>query len=235
MLDNHFLFSGNGNDLQVMNNLYRYAEESGIPSAFPFSIIFPHYESLRQIRFEAYLLILLMGLSTFLLTWLIFFSLIKAFLIVLHLLILLSGCLTCLYLFHQLSFNFANALWLYIMPIIFLDTLIHTSFNPRQSKWKYNRVILSLIISLIILSFFPIETYIFIFIRNSLLYQTVIVLVLINILLPSWNYILRQCLKKKKKKKKRVAMNETNQSGHVVGMESENLVHEPNGNAHNSI
>lgn len=216
-----------------MNNLYDHAEKSGLPSVFPFSIIFSHYESLDEIRFEVYLLILLMTSSTFLLTGLIFFSLIKSLQLVLHLLILLTGCLTCLYLFNQLSFNFANALWLYIMPIIYLDTFIHTTFNRRQSKWQYNRVILSLIISLIILSFFPIETYIYIFIRNSLLYQSVITLGLINIFLPAWNAILRRCLKKKKKKKdKRTRMNEFD---NVPRMECENLVHESNGNANKTI
>jgi len=181
--------------------MYTYAQQSSIPSIFPFSIIFPHFESLAQIRIEVYLLILIMVITTLIITLLICFSFEKTLLIFLHLLILLSGNLACLYLFHNLTFNFANALWLFIVPAIFLDTLIHASFNIKKSKWKYNRVILSLIMSSIVLLLFPIETYVFHIIRNSLFYQSIICLVLINLILPSWHYIIKTCLKKIKAKK----------------------------------
>ena len=211
---------GDGNDLRVMDNMYRYAEESSMPSVFPYSIIFSHYESLRQIRFETYLLILILSISTLIVTLLVFFSLVKSLLVFIHLLIVLGGSLTCLYLFHRLTFNFANALWLYIVPVIFVETLLHASFNLSKSKWKYNRVILSLIISLIIFSFFPIETYMFLLIRNSLIYQAILCLIAINLLLPSWNAIRKTCLKKKQP-----TIHETN----PVTRECQNLVHGANG------
>jgi predicted Na+-dependent transporter len=144
----------------------------------------------------------------------------------------LTGSLACLYLFHNLSFNFANALWLYIVPVIFLDAIIHVSFNIIESKWKYNRIILSLIMSLIIFSFFPIESYIFLIIRNSLIYQSIICLILINWILPSWNYIIITYFKKNKKEKPAIV--ETNQSS-TTGTEIQNLVYEPNGNTNGSI
>jgi len=227
-----FLSLGDRDALRIMNNMYRYAQQSSIPSMFPYSIIFPHYESLGQIRIEIYLLILIMIISTFVITLLFFFSFEKTLLIFLHFLMVLTGSLACLYLFHNLSFNFANALWLYIVPVIFLDTIIHVSFNIIESKWKYNRVILSLIMSLIILSFFPIETYLFLIIRNSLIYQSVICLILINWILPSWNYIIITYFKKNKKEKP--AIGETNQSS-TTGTEIQNLVYEPNGNTNGSI
>ncbi len=214
--------------------MYNYGRQSSIPSIFPYSIVFPHYESLGQIRVETYLLILVMVIITFIITLLIFLSFEKTLLIFFHFLTLLSGSLACLYLFHNLSFNFANALWLFVVPVIFLETFIHASFNLTKSKWKYNRVILSLIISLIILSFFPIETYIFHIIRNSLIYQSIICLVLINLILPSWHYIIETYLKKNKMEKVPITIIDTNQSS-TVGTEIQNLVYEPNGNVNGSI
>lgn len=218
-----------------MNNMYNYAQQSSIPSIFPYSLVFPHYESLGQIRFEIYLIILLMIIITFVVTLVIFISFGKTFLIFLHLLALLSGSLACLDLFHNLSFNFGNALWLYIAPVVFLDTIIHACFNITKSKWKYNRVILSLIISLIILSFFPIETYIFHIICYSLIYQSIICFLLINLILPSWYYIIETYLKKNKKEKiPPTTIVDTDQSL-TVGTEIQNLVYEPNGNANGSV
>ncbi|CAF3212379.1 unnamed protein product [Rotaria sp. Silwood2] len=227
---------GDREDLRTMNNLYTLAQQSSIPSIFPYSLIFPHYESLGQIRMEIYVLILLMVIITFLIIFLMFISFEKALLIFLHLLILLSGSLTCLYLFHNFSFNFANALWLYLTPIIFLDTIIHTTFNVKKSKWKYNRIIFSLIISLIIFSFFPIETYIYHIIGYSLIYQLIICFILINIILPSWFYIIKTVLKKKTKITKipSTIIIDTNQSL-IVAPEIQNLVYEPNGNMNGSI
>lgn len=213
-----------------MNNMYTYAQQSSIPSIFPYSLVFPHYESLGQIRQDIYVLLLVMMIITFIMTLLIFLSFEKTLLIFFHWLILLSGSLACLYLFDNLSFNFANALWLYAAPIIHLDTIIHVCFNISKSKWKYNRVILALIISLIVLSFFPIETYIFLIIRNSLIYQSIICLILINLILPSWYYIIELYLKKNKKEKipTTTTINDTTQPL-TVGTEIQNLVHKPNG------
>jgi hypothetical protein len=89
--------------------------------------------------------------------------------------------------------------------------------------------------SLIILSFFPIETYIFLIIRNSLIYQSVICLILINLILPLWNDIVQTYFKKNKKEKIPLAtIADTNQSSNT-GTEIQNLVHEPNGNTNGSI
>jgi len=219
-------FLGTRKDVETMHKMYKYADESKIPSIFPYSIIFPHYESLERIRTEVYLMLLFVIIFAILITIFIFFSLKKTFLIVLHILILYSGNLTCLYLFHNLSFNFGNALWLFVLPIIFLDTLIHASLNIKKSKWKYNRVILSLIIALIIFSFFPIQTYIFHIIRNSLFYESMICFLIINVFLPSWHYIIRICSKKKRKEKKTCAtISNGNQTTYT---EIPNLAREPN-------
>ncbi|CAF4300769.1 unnamed protein product, partial [Adineta steineri] len=120
---------GDRNDLQAMYNMYIYAEQSSLPSIFPYSFIFLHYESLAQIRREVYLLTIFTVTTTFLITFVIFLSFGKALLIFTNLLALLTGSLACLYLFHNLTFNFANSLWLFVIPVIFLDTLIHASFN----------------------------------------------------------------------------------------------------------
>ena len=212
--------------------MYTYAQQSSIPWIFPYSVVFPHYESLRQIRIEIYLLILSMVIATFLIILLFFFAIDKAFLIFSHLLALLCGSLACLYLFHDLTFNFANALWLYVIPIIYLDTLVHTSFNMKESKWKYNRVILSLIISLIILSFFSIESYVFLTIRNTLLYQSMICLLLINVIIPSWSYILQVILKKNKQEKSPISVTTIvdNNQPLTEDVEIQNLVCQSNGN-----
>lgn len=169
-----------------MKNMYTYAKESSIPSVFPYSFIFSHYESLAQIRKEIYLLTLFMAIAAFLIPFAIFASLRRAVLIVSQVLTLQAGSLACLYWLHDLTFNFANVLWLYIVPVIFLDTLIHASWSVTQSKWIYNRVLLALIVSLSISSLFSIETYIFHMIRLSLLYQAGICFVLVNIVLPAW-------------------------------------------------
>ncbi|CAF1964308.1 unnamed protein product [Rotaria magnacalcarata] len=226
---------GDREDLRTMNNLYTYTQQSPIPFIFPFSLIFQHYEALGQIRLEMYLLILIMVTITFVAIFLIFASLKRALLIILHLLVLLSGSLACLYLFHNLSFNFANAPWLYIIPIVYLDTIIHATFNMKKTKWKYNRIMFSLIIALIIFSFFPIETYIFHIICYSLLYQSLICVISINILLPSWFYIIKRILKQNKKTKKlSKILIDTNQSS-AITTEIQNLVNEPNGNMNNNI
>lgn len=215
-----------------MNNMYTYAQQSSIPSIFPYSLVFPHYESLGQVRLDLYVLLFVMIIVTFILTLLILMSFEKTLLIFFHLLTLLSGSLACLYLFHNLSFNFANALWLYIVPVIYLETLIHVCFHIKQSKWKYNRIILSLILSLITLSCFPIETYIFLIIRNSLIYQSIICFILINFILPSWYYIIETYFKKTKTKNDELSKN-IDQSV-TLGTEIQNLVSEPNGNTVNS-
>ncbi len=174
-----------------MHNMYTYASQNSIPSIFPYSLLFSTYESLEQIRIEIYLLILLLIICTFIGT---FIPLKKSLLTIAHLLALLAGTLTCLYLFHDLTFNFANALWLYVVSILFLDTLIHTCYNKSNSKWKYNRIILSLMISLLVLYLFPIQSYVFQIIRNSLIYQSMICLILINFILPSCYYLFQSTM-----------------------------------------
>jgi hypothetical protein len=218
-----------------MTNLYTYAQQSSLSSIFPYSLVFAHYESLAQIRIEVYLSILCLVIISFLIPLLFFISFEKALLISSHFLALLSGSLACLYLFHNLTFNFANALWLYLIPVIYLDTLIHTSYNITKSKWKYNRVILSLIISLIVVSFFPIETYVFQIIYNSLIYQSIICFILINLILPSWDYIIEKISKKKKNENiQSIAMIDTNQLP-ALGTEIQNLVCEPKRDRNGSI
>jgi hypothetical protein len=174
-----------------MNNMYASTSQNLIPYIFPYSLLFPNYESLDQIRIEMYLLIISFLTCTFIGTLIMFISFGKCLLILFHLLTLLTGTLTCLHFFHDLTFNFANALWLYVIPIIYLDTLIHQLFHKKTDKWKYNRIIISLILSLLILYFYPIQSYVFQIIRNSLIYQSMICLILINIILPSWNYLFR--------------------------------------------
>ncbi|CAF0971101.1 unnamed protein product [Adineta steineri] len=227
---------GDRNDLQAMYNMYTYAEQSSLPSIFPYSFIFLHYESLAQIRREVYLLTIFTVTTTFLITFVIFLSFGKALLIFTNLLALLTGSLACLYLFHNLTFNFANSLWLFVIPVIFLDTLIHASFNITKSKWKYNRVILSLLISLCIFSLFSIETYIYHVIRQSLIYQSIICFILINFILPSWYYIIETVLKKNKNDRQPVPTENPDVIQPVVaGTEIQNLVYEPNGNMNNSV
>ncbi|CAF3120954.1 unnamed protein product, partial [Rotaria sp. Silwood2] len=68
-------------------------------------------------------------------------------------------------------------------------TLIHICYNRPNSKWKYNRVIISLIISALVLYLIPIQTYIFKIIRSSIIYQSTICFVMINLILPSWFYL----------------------------------------------
>jgi hypothetical protein len=195
-----------------MNNLYTYSSQSSIPNVFPYSLLFPTYESLGQIRIEMYLLIILLIISCFIITLISFISFKKTFLIILHFLSLSTGTLTCLYLFNNLTFNFANILWLYIIPIIYLDTFIHILYKKSNDKWKYNRIIISLIISLSILYLFPIQSYVFQIIRNSLIYQSIICLILINLILPSWFYLFKKINKNDQITKPTISSIEGNQS-----------------------
>ena len=173
-----------------MNNIFTYAKQSSIPSVFPYSLIFPTYESLSQIRFDMYLLIVLFIVVSLILTIFPFLWLKISLSIIFHLLLLLTCTLTCLYHFHHFTINFGNAIWLFILPIVFLETIIHSCYFSPRSQWKYNRVILSLIISLMILYIYPIESYVFLTIRNSLMYQSLICLILINFTVPSCHYFL---------------------------------------------
>ena len=171
-----------------MNNLYTYTSQSLIPFVFPYSILFPAYESLEQIRVEIFLLIVLFLSSIFIVLLVTFISIRNTLLIVLHFLALFIGTFTYLYLFDHLTLNFANALWLYVSPIVFLDVLIYQSFENDSNKWNSNRMILSLILSLVFLFICPIQSYVFRIIRNSLLYQSILCLLMINVVIPSWNY-----------------------------------------------
>jgi hypothetical protein len=57
---------------------------------------------------------------------------------------------------------------------------------------------------------------------------------LINLILPSWHYIIETYLKKNKMEKVPITIIDTNQSS-TVGTEIQNLVYEPNGNVNGSI
>lgn len=193
----HLIHSGDREDLRTMNNLYAIAGQSLIPYVFPYTVLFPAYESLEQIRSEIFLLIVLFLTSAFIILLLTFISIRNSLLIVLHLLGLLTGTFTCLYFFDHLTFNFLNALWLYIVPVSFLDILIHQAFRNHLNKWNYNRMIISLMMSLTILFVFPIQSYIFRIIRNSLIYQSILCLLMINVIVPSWKYFFFQSTKPK--------------------------------------
>jgi hypothetical protein len=207
--------------------MYTYANQNSIPSIFPYSLVFPTYESLEVIRIEMYLLISLLIICSLINTFIPFISIKISLLITFHFLALLTGTLTCLYLFHNLTFNFADALWLYVVPIVFLDTLIHTSYNITNSKWKYNRVILSLMISLMILYIFPIQSYVFQIMRDSLIYQSIICLVLINLVLPSWFYLFQSIRKHDRMNKPIPANIDANQTL-TNGIEVKNSIYEGN-------
>ena len=185
---NAFLL-GDREDLRTMANLYTYANRSSLTSIFPYSLVFPHYESLSELRLEIYLLLLSVSLLTLLVTLPVFLSVKKAFLLFAHFLALLSSSFTCLYLFHDFTLNFANVLWFYFIPVIYLDLFIHATWNVRRSKWLYNRVLLSLLVALVLFSFFPVQSYLYAILTQSLLYQTGISLLLINVCLPSWFHV----------------------------------------------
>ncbi|CAF0960618.1 unnamed protein product [Adineta ricciae] len=178
-------------DIRTMNNLYTYTDQSPLPSVFPYSLLFPTYEALEQIRNEIYLSILLLIVACFILTLVPWFSFSNTLLTISHVLALLTSSLTCLYFFHKLTFNFGNALWFYVVSIIYLETLIHACYKRSDSKWKYNRIILSLLTSLVVLHFIPIQAYVFQIIRNSLIYHSIVCLILINLILPSCDYLIQ--------------------------------------------
>lgn len=180
---------GDRDDLRTMMNMYGYTSESLIPNVFPYSLIFPSYESLGEIRMEIALTILFLIICCFLHTTISFLSFRRSLFIILSLLMSITGTLACLYLFHQLTWNFANAFWFYIAFIVYVDIFIHLSYNDLNSKWKYNRSIIALILSLMILYIFPIESYVFRIIRHSLIYQSLICLILINLIYPVLYYL----------------------------------------------
>ena len=219
-----------------MSNLYKYAKQNPISSVFPYSMIFPNYESLGQIRFEICLLIFSLITCSFVVTLVSFISLRNSLLIILYLLPLLTGTLVCLYLFHNLILNFANALWLYVVPVVFIDTSIHLCYNQTGSKWKYNRIIVSLMVSLLVLFSFPIQTYIYRIVRNSLIYQSLICAILINFILPSWFYLLQS--NDTDNQMNNVESSTTDIIGNPSlpnGREINNTVNELNGNTNDSL
>ena len=175
-----------------MNNLYTYARQSSLPAVFPYSLVFPNYESLAQIRLEMYLLLILLVICALVLSYLFFLSWEISVSIAFLLLFLCTGTLACLYQIHHLTFNFANALWLPVVPVLFVETLIHSAYCSGRSNWKYNRIILSLLLSLSVLYIYPLQSYVFRLIRNSLLYQSVICLLLLNVLLPSLHHLFKR-------------------------------------------
>ncbi len=73
-------------------------------------------------------------------------------------------------------------------------------------------------------------------IRNSLLYQAIICFILINLIIPSWCYIIKTIFKKNKKDKIPIATTDIDTSSPItVDPETQNLVYEPNGNTHGSV
>ena len=220
-----------------MNNMYAYAQNSSLPSVFPYSVIFANYESLVQIRNELYLLLLLLVVCSFTSTLLPFISFRQSFLIAFHLLLLLTSTLSCLYLFRNLTFDFADTLWLYLVQILLLDALLHSSYHHDESKWKYNRVILALVISLILLYVYPIQSYIYQVMRDSLMYQLVIGFVLINVVLPSWHYLSQSMTSQEirhRARKPTVTASDANESlTHAV--EIKNATYDSNGHTVGSI
>ncbi|CAF1623202.1 unnamed protein product [Rotaria magnacalcarata] len=180
---------GDREDIRTMNVMYTYAKQSRLPSIFPYSLLFPSYESLGQLRIEVCVLILALILCCFITTFIAFISLKNSLFIVAHFLALSAGTLACLYLFQNLTYNFVVGPWLYLVPILYVDTLIHVCYSRTDSKWKYNRVILSLLIAVFVLYLFPIQTYAFQIICSSIIYQSIICFVLINLILPSWFYL----------------------------------------------
>lgn len=199
-----------------MSNLYTYANQSSLSSIFPYSLVFPHYESLGQLRLEIYVLLLSVTLVSFVVSLLVFLSLTKAFLFFAHILSLLASSFACLYVLHDFTLNFANALWFYFIPVIYLDIFLHATSNIRRSKWIYNRVLLSLLVALILFTFFPVQTYLYEILSQSLLYQTSISLLLINVCLPSWFYIVGSMRNKS---------NDTN--GQLTALSTVNEINQP--------
>lgn len=185
------IYLGDRDDIRTMNNMYTYASQNSISSIFPYSLLFPSYESLGYLRIEICALILVLVLCCFIGTFIAFISFKSSLIIISQFLTLSSGTFTSLYLFHNLTYNFIAAPWLYLVSIIFIDTLIHASYNRTSGNWKYNLVIISLLISSFILYIFPIQTYVFHLIRLSIIYQCIICFLLINIVLPSWFYLFR--------------------------------------------
>lgn len=173
-----------------MNNIFTYAKQSSLPSVFAYSLIFPQYESLAQIRFETFLLAFLLVVVPFSLTFFSFISLKISLSLSFHLLFLFTSTLAVLSQIHRLTLNFANAIWLLILPIVFIECFIHSTFSNRKSKWKYNRVFLSLLVPFVGLYVYPLQSYVFIIVRNSLIYQSVIGLILINLTIPSCHFFL---------------------------------------------
>lgn len=204
---------GDRDDLRTMSNLYTYANQSGLNGIFPYSLVFPHYEALGQLRLDIDHLILIFTLVTLIVSSISSRSVRNSLFISLHYLTLLASSLACLYYFHQFTINFANALWFYFLPVIYLDGYLHSVSST--SKWVRNRVLLALILSLIVFHFLPIETYLYHIIHQSLLYQSVITFFLWNISLPSWMSIFKKSNDETKKKTKK--------------MDGPNLVCEPNG------
>ena len=168
-----------------MHNLYSNAKSSLLESIFPYSLVFPNYESLDQIRIDMYSLYTPLISMCFVYLCQFFFRLKITLSIIFYFLMISMGTLASLYQFQNLTFNFANALWLPMVPIVFIETLIHSSFFSYRSRWQYNRIIISLIMSLSIIYFYPIQTYIFLIIRNSLMYQSLFTLLVINVFIPA--------------------------------------------------
>ncbi|CAF0972507.1 unnamed protein product [Didymodactylos carnosus] len=160
---------GRRSDILTMDNMYRYSRQSEIPGLFPYSLVFSHYETLTLI-------------------------------ITFHYVCLLSTLFTCLYLFHSLTINFANVFILFIVPGIFVDCFIHYGYRylrktngenikSRQCLFGYDRIFLSLFISLFVLIFFQIQSYTFIVLRNILFYYVVLTFIHLNIFLPLWLHL----------------------------------------------
>lgn len=167
-----------------MRNATAFTKQSNLPSAFVYSVVFSFFEALIQIRNDIYSIILILFIISLVFNYFLSIELKRTVTIVYSTLLISISTLACLYQFHNLTFNFANALWLSSLPLIYIETLLHCSYSDSKSQWQYNRILISLIIALIVLYIYPIETYIFVIIRNSLMYQSSISLLVVNLLLP---------------------------------------------------
>ncbi|CAF1268695.1 unnamed protein product [Didymodactylos carnosus] len=180
-----------------MDNMYRYSRESGLNGLFPYSLVFSHYETLKEIHHELFLLCLLWFHLLLIFTLILFLSIRLTLTITFHYICLLSTLFTCLYLFHSLTINFANTFLLFIIPGIFIDCFIHYAYTYQrkingeniktyQCLFGYDRIFLSLLLSLIALIFFQIQSYTFIVLRNTLFYYILLAFLHLNIFFPLW-------------------------------------------------
>lgn len=190
-----------------MNNMYNLAEQSGLPDLFPYSLVFPHYESLTQIRFELKILISIASVILFLISITFQLRLKKTIFVFFSLISLFTVPIAILQTFQNLTINFASSLWFYLLPMIYLDGLLHFVLNRHQSRWLYNRVALSLLLSLSSYFLLSLETYVYEVIFFSLFYQSILFILLVNVILPSFFRLFSLTNSKKKRNEQLLRIN----------------------------